>query len=165
MGLLRATPETLLTLVYAHGSQGPKIRQRLAMPANKLESSVTRIQCRFRPALAEARLMTAKQAGEQTHFLVLAEEVRSIEQSIASLEHSLRISRQQSCLEQEAYPADWQWMREKSAELDRRLRQIESKPSSDRQSRSMSTTGSADSRRTVQCPEDRETRAPSQPCV
>jgi hypothetical protein len=122
------------------------------MLARRLESSVNRVQYCFRPALAEARLMTAKQASDQTHFLVLAEELRSIEQSVTSLEHDLRISCQQSCLEQDAYPAGWQWMREKSAELDRRLRQIESNTSSDQLSQSGRTTGHARSRQTARYP-------------
>jgi|SRR5208283_1865697 len=113
------------------------------MLAGKPESSGNPIQYCFRAALAEARLMTAKQSCDQAHFLALAEELRSIEQSIASLEHNQRVSRQQSCRERDAYPAAWQWMREKSAELDRRLRQIESNSPSDQQSQSISTTRNA----------------------
>jgi hypothetical protein len=122
------------------------------MLASKPESSGNPIQYCFRAALAEARLMTAKQASDQAHFLALAEELHSIEQSIASLEHDQRISRQQSCREGDAYPAAWQWMREKSAELDRRLRQIESNSPSDQQSQSISTTRNAYSRRTTRGP-------------
>jgi len=127
------------------------------MIARKLESSVNRVQYCFRPALAEARLMTAKQASDQTHFLVLVEELRSIEQSVTSLEHNLQISCQQSCLEQDTHPADWQWMREKSAELDRRLRQIGSRPSSDQPSQPGSTTEHTYSPRTARYPRDMRT--------
>jgi len=118
------------------------------MLASKLESSDNHIQS-CRAALAEARLMTAKQASDQNHFLVLAEELRGIEQSIASLETNQRIFPQRSCREQDAYPANWQWMREKSAELDRRLRQIESNSSRDQRSQSISTATNTYSRRTA----------------
>src|ERR1017187_129703 len=100
------------------------------MIARKLESSVNRVQYCFRPALAEARLMTAKQASDRTHFLVLAEDLGSIEQSVTPLEHNRPICCQQSCLEQDTHPAVWQWMRETAAELDRRVRHIGPSPSS-----------------------------------
>lgn len=116
------------------------------MLASKLETSDNHIQS-CRAALAEARLMTANQASDQNHFLMLAEELRSIEQRIASLENNQRILPQQFCREPDAYPANWQWMREKSAELDRRLRQIESNSSRDQQSQSISTATNTYSRR------------------
>jgi len=122
------------------------------MLASRLESSDSRTQYCIRAALAEARLMTAKQASDQTRFLLLAEELRSIEQSIASLEPNQPVLHQQSCLEPDAGTADWQWMRAKSAELDRRLRQIELNSPRDRQSHCVSTARDACRRKTAEYP-------------
>ena len=94
------------------------------MLSNRQEISVKGIHYGFRAALAEARLMTSKQASDQSHFRVLAEELRSIEQSIASLEHDQQIFHQQSGPQHDTGPGDWQWMHEKSAELDYRLRRL-----------------------------------------
>jgi SMC interacting uncharacterized protein involved in chromosome segregation len=106
---------------------------------NKQEVSVNGIHYGFRAALAEARLMTPKQASDQGHFRVLAEELRSMEQSIASLERDQQILHQQSGRQNDIDPGDWQWMHEKSAELDHRLRQIESDSSPGQKSQSIST--------------------------
>ena len=119
------------------------------MLANKQEISINRIHDGCRAALAEARLMTPKQAGDQGHFRVLAEELRSIERSIASLERDQQIFHQQTAPQPDADPGDWQWMREKSAELDHRLHQIESNSSAAQKSQTMSTTRNARHRRTA----------------
>src|SRR5580692_11048174 len=105
------------------------------MLVNKQESCDNHIYDCFRAALAEARLMTPKQASDQSHFRLLAEELRSI----ASLEHNQQIVHQQYGPQHDAGPNDWQWMHEKSAELDHRLRRIESNFSPDQKSQSMST--------------------------
>lgn len=109
------------------------------MLVNKQESSDNHIYDCFRAALAEARLMTPKQASDQSHFRLLAEELRSIERNIASLEHNQQIVHQQYGPQHDTGPNDWQWMHEKSAELDHRLRRIESNFSPDQKSQSMST--------------------------
>ena len=119
------------------------------MLSNRQEISVKGIHYGFRAALAEARLMTSKQASDQSHFRVLAEELRSIEQSIASLEHDQQIFHEQSGPQHDTGPGDWQWMHEKSAELDHRLRQIESNSSPAQKSQSMSTTRNARRGRTA----------------
>jgi uncharacterized protein YdcH (DUF465 family) len=119
------------------------------MLVNKQESSVNHIYCCFRAALAEARLMTPKQASDQSHFRTLAEELRSIEQNIASLEHNQQIFHQQSGPQHDGGPNDCQWMHEKSAELDHRLRQIESNSSPEQEFQSMSTKRNARHRRTA----------------
>ena len=110
-----------------------------AMLANKQEVSVNGLHYGFRAALAEARLITPKQACDQGHFRVLAEELRSIEQRIASLEREQQIFHQQSDPQHDAGPGDCQWMHEKSAELDHRLRQIESNSSPAQKSQPIST--------------------------
>jgi hypothetical protein len=119
------------------------------MLANKQEISANGIHFGFRAALAEARLMTPKQATDQGYFRVLAEELRTIEQSIASLERDQKIFDQQSGRQHDTGPGDWQWMHEKSAELDYRLRQIESNSSPDQKPQSMSTARNARRRRTA----------------
>ena len=119
------------------------------MLANKQEISVDGIHYGFRAALAEARLMTPKQASDQGHFRELAEELRSIERSIASLERYQQIFHQESGPQHDTGPGDWQWMHEKSAELDHRLRKIEPNSSAFQKPQSMSATRNARRRRTA----------------
>jgi hypothetical protein len=106
------------------------------MLVNKQESSDNHIYDCFRAALAEARLMTPKQASDQSHFRLLAEELRSIERNIASLEHNQQIVHQQYGPQHDTGPNDWQWMHEKCLPQANHWQ-----------------------------PENRETRAPNQLCL
>ena len=86
----------------------------------------------MRPALVEAKLITAKRARDAVYVVTLAEELRSIEEKIAAMEEALPLA-----LEQEDVLAgekacratldapDANWIRAKSSELDQRLRRIE----------------------------------------
>ena len=86
----------------------------------------------IRPALAEAKLMTAKRARDAVYVVTLAEELRSIEEKIAAREKVLQLVLQQedALAGEKACPAsqdcpDANWIRAKSCELDQRLRRIE----------------------------------------
>jgi hypothetical protein len=80
----------------------------------------------IRPALAEAHLMTGKQAGDVVYATTLAEELRSIEKQIAVLESDLRLTPANQAREQ--LPSERpsaKWIRSKAGELEVRLRRIE----------------------------------------
>lgn len=97
--------------------------------ANHLPALVLNV---IRPALVEAKLMTAKRAHDAVYVVTLTEELRSIEQKIAAMEEALHlVSRQEDalaggniCLPPQHGP-DANWIRAKSSELDQRLRRIE----------------------------------------
>jgi hypothetical protein len=84
----------------------------------------------IRPALVEARLITQKHACDTVYVATLAEELRNIEAKIAAAEECLKLgcltasSQYRSCRTPKDRP-DADWLREKSSELDLRLRRIE----------------------------------------
>ena len=81
----------------------------------------------FRPAIVEARLMTAKQAKDAVYVATLAEELCGIEQKIQVREEALQVAaeakREMTARRQEEHSAEW--IRSKGRELDSRLRQVE----------------------------------------
>jgi hypothetical protein len=86
----------------------------------------------FRPALVEARLMTAKHARDAVYVATLAEELSVIDTKLCAMEEALQVNsasnlqaaRPRPCRMPEGGP-DANWIREKSSELDLRLRRIE----------------------------------------
>jgi hypothetical protein len=87
----------------------------------------------IRPALAEAKLLTAKRACDGVYVATLAEELRRIEGKIAAIEKEKHLGMQGAPQRMSQEPARVQaegawnadWIRAKSGELDRRLRCIE----------------------------------------
>lgn len=87
---------------------------------------------RFRPAIAEARLITGKHACDAVYVATLAEELCNIEMKIAEIEKGLHLGSTEggpdSPLERPCRApasADAQWIRQKSDDLNLRLRRIE----------------------------------------
>lgn len=86
----------------------------------------------MRPALTEAKLLTAKRARDPVYVVTLAEELRSIEEKIAAMEKAMQLVLQQedalavekACGARQDGP-DADWIRAKSSELNQRLRRIE----------------------------------------
>jgi hypothetical protein len=86
----------------------------------------------IRPALVEARLMTAKRASDAVYVATLAEELRTIEGKISAMEDVLSFNSEgASELPSQKPPrpeeGDWnaEWIRKKSGELNLRLRRLE----------------------------------------
>ena len=86
----------------------------------------------IRPALVEAKLMTAKRARDAVYVATLAEELRSIEGKLAALEESMHLvslPEGDLALGRAYRPPqdgpDAHWIRTKSSELTQRLRRIE----------------------------------------
>lgn len=77
----------------------------------------------IRPALAEAHLITGKQASDLVYATTLAEELRGIEKKVAALESGLHLVPAGGAWSGERPSA--KWIRSKSAELEIRLRRIE----------------------------------------
>jgi hypothetical protein len=87
----------------------------------------------IRPALVEAKLITAKLARDAVYVATLAEELRTIEGKITAMEEALHLgpegtpelpSQDRRCRIPEG-DSDAVWIRTKSGELDLRLRRIE----------------------------------------
>jgi hypothetical protein len=87
----------------------------------------------IRPALVEAKLITAKRASDAVYVATLAEELRGIEGKITAMEEVLHLgpegapelpSQERRCRIPEG-DSDALWIRTKSGELDLRLRRIE----------------------------------------
>lgn len=86
----------------------------------------------FRPAIVEAKLMTAKHARDAVYVATLAEELSTIDTRLSAMEQALQVdsppdleaARPRPCRMPEGGP-DANWIREKSGELDLRLRRIE----------------------------------------
>ncbi len=86
----------------------------------------------FRPAIVEAKLMTAKHARDAVYVATLAEELRAIDSKLSAMESAQQVelppdpeaARPRPCRMPEDGP-DADWIREKSDELDLRLRRIE----------------------------------------
>ncbi len=96
-------------------------------------SSLPSLECQlFRPAIVEARLMTAKHARDAVYVATLAEELSIIDTKLCAMEKALQVdsppdtadARPRPCRRPEGGP-DANWIREKSGELDLRLRRIE----------------------------------------
>jgi hypothetical protein len=79
----------------------------------------------IRPALAEAHLITGKQAGDQVYATTLAEELRDIERTIAALESDLHLAPAGDGRQLPGERPSAKWIRSKSAELEVRLRRVE----------------------------------------
>jgi hypothetical protein len=83
-----------------------------------------------RPALVEAKLMTEKHARDAVYVATLIEELRNIEAKIAATEEARQLGsfadliQHRPCCAPKDRP-DAKWIREKSSELDLRLRRIE----------------------------------------
>ena len=84
----------------------------------------------IRSALVEAKLMTEKHARDAVYAATLTEELRNIEVKIAATEKALQLGsfaasiQHRPCCAPKDRP-DAKWIREKSSELDLRLRRIE----------------------------------------
>jgi hypothetical protein len=86
----------------------------------------------FRPAIVEAKLMTAKHARDAVYVATLAEELSVIDKKLSALEQTLQVGSPpdlssvppRPCRMPEGGP-DANWIRQKSGELDLRLRRIE----------------------------------------
>jgi hypothetical protein len=80
----------------------------------------------------EAKLMTPKHACDAVYVATLAEELSAIDTKLSAMEATLQVdstgevdaARPRPCRMPEAGP-DADWIREKSSELDLRLRRIE----------------------------------------
>lgn len=94
------------------------------MRARKLDRPRTLDFAVLRPAIVEAKLMTAKHACDEIYVATLAEELRRIEGMIASAEQALEVSRtaESECPSTLAQRAVW--FHDKSSELNRRLERI-----------------------------------------
>jgi|SRR5271165_6657403 len=87
----------------------------------------------IRPALVEAKLITAKRACDSVYVATLAEELCTIEAKLAALEEAMHLGIEGASERPSQKPpcpapeGDWnaEWIRMKSGELDRRLRRIE----------------------------------------
>jgi len=80
----------------------------------------------IRPALAEAHLITGKQASDLVYATTLAEELRAIDTKLAVLESDLHLAAASDALH--PLPGERpsaRWIRLKSAELEVRVRRIE----------------------------------------
>jgi hypothetical protein len=86
---------------------------------------VTVLGSYLRPAIVEAKLMTDKHACDEIYVATLAEELRTIETKIALSEKLLGIEAEQRPCRAYENPSQAAWIREKSVELDRRLRRVE----------------------------------------
>jgi hypothetical protein len=87
----------------------------------------------IRPALVEAKLITAKRAHDAVYVATLAEELRTIEEKITAMEEAVHLgpqrapelpSQDRGCHAPEG-DSDANWIRTKSGELDLRFRRIE----------------------------------------
>jgi hypothetical protein len=102
------------------------------MASTKLNSLPSLAADLFRPAIVEAKLMTAKHARDTVYVATLAEELSIIDTKLCAMEEALQVdtphgpeaASSRPCRMPEAGP-DANWIREKSGELDRRLRRIE----------------------------------------
>jgi len=84
----------------------------------------------IRPTLVEAKLMTEKHARDAVYVATLTEELRNIELKIAATEETMQMGSLTDSSQPGPgrVPREWSdagWIREKSSELDRRLRRIE----------------------------------------
>jgi hypothetical protein len=85
-----------------------------------------------RPALVEAKLMTAKRARDEVYVATLAEELCGIERQLVALEETLHLGADEVLeplsqrLPRPAPEGGWnaEWIRMKSVELDLRLRRL-----------------------------------------
>ena len=102
------------------------------MASTKVNSLFSVASNLFRPAIVEAKLMTAKHARDAVYVATLAEELNVIDTKLAAMEEALQVNSPDSldaaqprpCRIPEAGP-DANWIREKSGELDVRLHRIE----------------------------------------
>ena len=102
------------------------------MASTKTSSPASSAIYLFRPAIVEAKLMTAKHARDAVYVATLAEELRAIDSKLSIIETAQQAdlpsdadaARPRPCRMPEDGP-DANWIREKSGELDRRLRRIE----------------------------------------
>lgn len=110
------------------------------MASTKVSSLPSLASRLFRPAIVEAKLMTAKHARDAVYVATLAEELSVIDTKLSAMEEALQVDSPHNvdgagprpCRMPEAGP-DANWIREKSGELDLRLRRIE-KTGSDQKS-------------------------------
>jgi hypothetical protein len=79
----------------------------------------------LRPALVEARLMTKKHVHDAIYVATLTEELQRIEAKIQSAEELLHLPAQSRPEHAKDAEESVDWFREKSAELDLRLRRIQ----------------------------------------
>jgi hypothetical protein len=79
----------------------------------------------LRPAIVEAKLMTRKHVCDQTYVATLAEELRRIEGMIAFAEDRLKIAHPTETLGAATNAFSAEWFRDKSSELDLRLKRVE----------------------------------------
>jgi hypothetical protein len=80
----------------------------------------------IRPALAEAHLITGKQASDLVYAATLAEELRGIEKKLALLESDLHLTPPSDAMVQTPGECPTaKWIRSKSAALEVRLRRVE----------------------------------------
>ncbi|MGC2109777.1 MAG: hypothetical protein WA655_09685 [Candidatus Korobacteraceae bacterium] len=83
----------------------------------------------LRPAIVEAKLLTEKHAHNPVYVAALAEELRAIDRKVSALEEALDLSspidaaQLQPCRTFRDPNANW--IRQKSGELDLRLRRIQ----------------------------------------
>ncbi len=102
------------------------------MASTKKSSSASLATYLFRPAIVEAKLISAKHAHDPVYVATLAEELRVIDSKLSAMEMAHQgdlppdpeAGRPRLCRMPEGAP-DANWIREKSGELDRRLRRIE----------------------------------------
>jgi hypothetical protein len=102
------------------------------MASTKVNSLSSVASNLFRPAIVEAKLMTAKHARDAVYVATLAEELNVIDTKLSAMEEALQVSspdfldaaKPRPCRMPEAGP-DANWIREKSGELDIRLHRIE----------------------------------------
>jgi hypothetical protein len=107
---------------------------RLSMAIAKVSPLTSLASGLFRPAIVEAKLMTAKHARDAVYVATLAEELTVIDSKLSALEEALHVDSLQNadrasfgpCRMPESGP-DANWIREKSGEQDLRLRHIEQK--------------------------------------
>ena len=82
----------------------------------------------FRPAIAEAKLLNEKHAGNVAYVAALAGELDDIEQKLCALEAALDLAPPAESVSARPGPSachrDVRSIREKSGELDQRLRSI-----------------------------------------
>lgn len=101
----------------------------------------------IRPALAEAHLITGKQASDLVYATTLAEELRGIEKKIAALELDLHLAPANDAMQSlSGERPSAKWIRSKSAELGIRLRRVEKSCEGENQLRVHTTVESGSDR-------------------
>jgi hypothetical protein len=127
MGMLNSCARTAEIGVLVNASPNPEVLE-VSMTSNHVDHVPELCRYLFRPAIAEAKLLTGKHARDPVYVATLAEELRTIEAKITAIEESLGIRADGapgSSPQVTQNRPDADWIRYLSGELGLRLRRIE----------------------------------------